>query len=54
MSAAWPDFIATVIIDTSLMVVRDQGPRGTCLAFAMSAAHEHLRAAGAALSPEYL
>ena len=54
ISAAWPEFAVTAILDTSQMPVRDQGSRGTCLAFALSAAHEHCRASGAPLSPEYL
>jgi len=37
-----------------LLPVRDQGPRPTCLAHAVSAAHEHTRRTGAYLSPEYL
>jgi Papain family cysteine protease len=43
-----------MIVDTTSMPVRDQGARGTCLAFAVSAAHEHCRSRGNALSPEYL
>jgi Papain family cysteine protease len=54
VSTAWPDFTPTIIVDTTAMPVRDQGARGTCLAFAMSAAHEHCRETGKALSPEYL
>jgi C1A family cysteine protease len=54
ISAAWPKFGPIATVDTSQILVRDQGTRGTCLAFAMSAAHEHCRASGAALSPEYL
>jgi hypothetical protein len=34
--------------------IRDQGARPTCLAYAVSAAHEHARASLAYLSPEYL
>jgi hypothetical protein len=37
-----------------LLPVRDQGPRPTCLAHAVSAAHEHARRTGSYLSPEYL
>ncbi len=32
--------------------VRDQGPRGTCLAFAVTAAHESTRAAGLAVAED--
>src|SRR5206468_200453 len=53
VSTAWPDFTPTMIVDTTSMPVRDQGARGTCLAFAASAAHEHCRAPGNPLSPEY-
>lgn len=42
------DFRAT------LLGVRDQGPRPTCLAHAVTAAHEHARGSGVYLSPEYL
>lgn len=34
--------------------VRDQGARPTCLAHAVSAAHEHVRRSSVHLSPEYL
>lgn len=34
--------------------VRDQGVRPTCLAHAISTAHEHVRASAVPLSPEYL
>jgi C1A family cysteine protease len=54
VASAWPDFTVGVVADTSLLPVRDQGSRGTCLAFAMSAAHEHSRSPGETLSPEYL
>ena len=37
-----------------LLDVRDQGPRPTCLAHAVTAAHEHARSSGVHLSPEYL
>jgi len=38
----------------TLLAVRDQGARPTCLAHAVTAAHEHARGASAHLSPEYL
>ena len=34
--------------------IRDQGPRPTCLAHAVSTAHEHARASVVPLSPEYI
>ena len=34
--------------------IRDQGPRPTCLAHAVSTAHEYARASAVPLSPEYL
>ncbi|MFN0008315.1 MAG: C1 family peptidase [Planctomycetota bacterium] len=37
-----------------LLVVRDQEARPTCLAHAVTAAHEHARGNAALLSPEYL
>ncbi len=37
-----------------LLAVRDQASRPTCLAHAVSAAHEHARGVTAHLSPEYL
>jgi hypothetical protein len=38
----------------ALPAVRDQGARPTCLAHAVSAAHEHARGTAVPLSPEYL
>jgi hypothetical protein len=48
--------IDQVLLDlrSVLLPVRDQGPRPTCLAYAVSAAHEHARRTGEYLSPEYL
>ncbi len=37
-----------------LLGIRDQGPRPTCLAHAVTAAHENARAAFTPLSPDYL
>src|SRR3954447_18546087 len=37
-----------------LLTVRDQQARPTCLIHAVTAAHEHARAAATHLSPEYL
>ena len=46
----------TIVLDhrSVLGPVRDQGARPTCLSFAATAAHEHVRRSGAPLSPEYL
>lgn len=43
-----------VDLRSALGSIRDQGPRPTCLAHAVSAAHEHARDATIPLSPEYL
>jgi hypothetical protein len=39
---------------SDFLAVRDQGARPTCLAHAVSAAHEHARKCASYLSPEYL
>jgi Papain family cysteine protease len=43
-----------VDLRSMLRDVRDQGARPTCLAHAITAAHEHARGSSASLSPEYL
>jgi hypothetical protein len=50
----WADLKIVVLHGTGLGAVRDQGQRGTCLAFATSAAHEAARAKSDALSVEWL
>lgn len=43
-----------VDLTSALGPVRDQGARGTCLAFALSELHRHKHGIDAVLSPEYL
>lgn len=43
-----------VDLRSAMLAVRDQEARPTCLAHAVTAAHEHARGAAAHLSPEYL
>lgn len=50
----WADFEIVVLRGHGLGPVRDQGQRGTCLAFATSAAHSEARAEPDALSAEWL
>lgn len=45
---------ALVDLTTTLGPVRDQGMRGTCLAFALSELHRHKHKVAEILSPEYL
>lgn len=51
---AWPELHLNRWIADRLGSVRDQGVRGTCLAFATTVAHEHRIGGGEVLSPEYL
>jgi hypothetical protein len=50
----WADIESVVVRGDGLGPVRDQGQRGTCLAFATSAAHGAARAEPDALSAEWL
>jgi len=51
---AWPKFAIAALVDASGLLVRDQGTRGTCLAFAASAAHGLRLSGTTVLSPEFL
>lgn len=46
--------VASIDLRTRMCDVRDQGARPTCLAHALTAAHEHAAAMAEPLSPEYL
>jgi len=50
----WPDLKVVRLVGSGLGWVRDQGPRGTCLAFATSAAHGAARLTSDSLSVEWL
>lgn len=53
-AAHWPDIEIVVLHGVGLGQVRDQGRRGTCLAFATSAAHGAARSTADVLSIEWL
>lgn len=54
ITAAWAEVHVMRWLGSSLTEVRDQGTRGTCLAFATTAAHEQHRSDGRMLAPEHL
>lgn len=54
LQAMWPHFAFDVIAEPGLGIARDQGPRGTCLAMAATAAHVGAHRLGHGLSEEYL
>jgi len=47
-------FHHTIDLRPMLPVVRDQGARGTCVAFAVTSCHEHVRRQDASLSEQFL
>ena len=51
---AWPTFAISLLVNASALPVRDQGKRGTCLAFAASGAHGLRLSRVEVLSPEFL
>jgi Papain family cysteine protease len=53
-ASEWPDFKAQCLVDGGLGEARDQGQRGTCLAFATSAAHQVVRGDGTEQCVEWL